>query len=216
MPEMVELDFGLDYIADAQKAAPPRAEGYHLTSLIRASGLIARNKPVDPDDFWYFTHGPESMDEGIDEQILGMMSMGKVWEEACRAAFCQRMAVLGLVVSGPDQAELDGVWASVDGLVYQSGVSLVAIQECKFRFVHPTDPRDNHAWMAQTKGYCKVYGTLSVWMPIANLTTRPPSASSRIYAINFTQQEVDENWDMVVKTRAYLEQLRKQRGGYPR
>ena len=197
MPELAIMDFSLGFIADHLSQAPPRLPGYHLTDLIRASKFIARNKPVPPR-------------EEPDEMVLGLMNMGRFWEEASRSAFNARVDQLGFNTTGPSQGVCEGVVCNVDGVVWigsvtTGGLKPVAVQESKFRFAQPSDPRDNVDWMAQCKGYCYAFGVRSVWMPIANLTTRPPSACSQIYMLEFTEQEIRENWQMITKTRDYLE-----------
>jgi len=211
MPELAEMDFPLGDVADWMNTAGPRAEGYHLTSLIKASKLIAKGLPVDPEDFYY--RQPESGGRGEgdwDEMTLGMMNMGRVWEEASRGPFQARVKKLGMWTDAPTQDERDGVVVNVDGLIYHPGppVALVAIEEAKFRFARPHDPRDNLDWMGQVKGYCKVFGVNAVWMPICFIQTRPPLVESHIYMVNFTQREVDENWHMITRTRDYLERMR--------
>jgi hypothetical protein len=205
-PEMIEVDFGLDFIASCVEGTP-RAPGHHLTDLIRASKLIASKKDIPDNLVWFDPDAP-----GLDfrPEVIGLMSMGHIWEEASRSAFAARVGKMGMTSTGPEQREFEGVWMNVDGLV-RDGDEVVAIQESKFRFASPSDPRDNPNWMAQCKGYCKAYGTLSVWMPIANLTTRPPTARSRIYMINFSVQEVEENWMLISRTRDYLDRLKEQR-----
>ena len=201
MPELAIMDFSFGFIADHLSQAPERLPGYHLTDLIRASKFISRNKAVPPR-------------EEPDEMVLGLMNMGRFWEEASRSAFKARVEQVGLNSSGPHQLSCDGVICNVDGLVwsdvpspipYINNLRPVAVQESKFRFAQPSDPRDNIDWMAQCKGYCYIFGVRSVWMPIANLTTRPPSACSQIYMLEFTEQEIRENWQMITKTRDYLE-----------
>ena len=211
MPELAEMDFPLGDVADWMSTAGPRAEGYHLTSLIKASKLIAKNLPVNPDDFYYRIPKHRGVVEGgWDDMTLGMMNMGRLWEEASRGSFKVRVKRLGMFVDLPTQSERDGVVVNVDGLIWSMNPkpALVAIQESKFRFAKPHDPRNNSDWMGQCKGYCKVFGCLSVWMPICFIQTRPPLVESYIYMVNFTQREVDENWSMVTKTRDYLERLK--------
>jgi len=194
MVGLAEMDFSLGFIADYLSMAPTRAPGYHLTDLIRASKLIARNKPITPR-------------EEPDDMVQGLMDMGRFWEEASRSSFNGRVRKLGFNTSLPEQRECDGVICNVDGLVFSeaSAKSIIAVHESKFRFTPRSDPRDNLDWMAQCKGYCYAFGVRSVWMPVANITTRPPSASSRIYMLDFSEQEIQENWQMILKTKDYLE-----------
>ena len=210
MPELAEMDFPLGDVADLMNTAGPRAEGWHLTSLLDASKVIATGKEVNPDDFWYTP--PERggrVEEQWDDMTLGMMNMGRLWEEASRDPFQERLRKLGMFVDSPTQKDKDEVWCNVDGLIWTGRpMTLVAVQESKFRFAKPHDPRDNAKWMGQCKGYCKVFGCLSVWMPICFIQTRPPLVESHIYMLNFSQREVDENWQMITKTRDYLERLR--------
>ena len=210
MPELAEMDFPLGSIADHLNTAGPRAEGWHVSTLLKASKIIAKGQPVNWRDYYYMP-GDQKL-EDWDDMTLGMMNQGRIWEEASRGPFKARVRKVGLFVDPPSQKEHERIVVNVDGLIYTSaggpGPVLVAIQESKFRFARSHDPRNNSDWMGQVKGYCKVFGCLSVWMPICFIQTRPPLVESHIYMVNFTQREVDENWQMLTKTRDYLERLR--------
>ena len=122
--------------------------------------------------------------------------------------WCRRTGLL--VVEGGHYFE-DGVWSSIDGLVRMNTIlEPTAVVECKFRFGKIDDIENTprwHRYMRQAKGYCKVTGTKQVWMVFMGVTTRPPSAVTGIKVVDFTEQEIEENWTSIVHTRKYLDGL---------
>ena len=130
------------------------------------------------------------------------------------SAWCE--ARFGLTATGPIQAEVDGIVANADGLVtartwpWDSNnttehIEVVAVQETKLRFSRKVDPTANPDWMRQARGYCRVWGTRSVWMVVGNIGASPPEAGSRVFMLEFTDSEIEENWKMLVNVRDFLE-----------
>ena len=217
MPSKVEADFPIDYVADKLAnatggVAPTRAEGWHITDIIKASKELAQGKAVNPEDFYCAGDGvhKELSEDLARAKELGLLDMGHFWEAAARPAFAQWCGSrFGLQATGPQQAEVDGIIANADALVKDLYTqTVVAVAESKFRFSARTDPTANEAWMQQVKGYCRIWGTTTVWMVVGNVRQAPPGAGSRIYMLTFTDAEVNENWQMLVNTRQYLDRAR--------
>ena len=217
MPSKVEVDFPIDYVADKLAnatggVAPARAEGWHITDIIKASKELAQGKAVNPDDFYCAGDGAhkELSKDLARAKELGLLDMGHFWEAAARPALVQWCgSKFGLLATGPQQAEADGIIANADALVKDPYTqSVVAVAECKFRFSARTEPLANEEWMQQVKGYCHIWGTSAVWMVVGNVRQAPPGAGSRIYMLTFTDDEINENWQMLVNTRQYLERER--------
>ena len=215
MPNSMEMPLPLDFVASSLAIrlgaqTEPRAPGWHMTSLIRASEELAKANDINPWDYW--EAGQEEEEEGafeakFDENVRGMMAMGKLWEEAVRPAFRQWCGQrFGLFTQGPSQREMEGIHANCDGLVTAPGTGdVVAVMECKFRFTHETNPLKQDHWMRQVKGYCRMWGTDSVWFVVGNVRQRPPSAGSRVYMLTFSRQEIEENWALLTNTKNWLE-----------
>ena len=213
MPRCVELEFPIDYVADQLAIATagyadPRAVGWHVTALIKASKEIARGKDIDP-NYYYCSEDSTDM-EGLGEEIPpGILEMGNLWEAACRPAFsswCRER--FGLKSTGPVQIGRERIVANADALVVNPrDRSIVSIVECKFRFSENTMPIENDDWMRQVKAYCHMLGLNSVWMVIGNVRQRPPGSASRVYMMSFSDSEVAENWNMLQNIRTYLDKL---------
>ena len=217
MPLKVEVDFAIDYVADKLAnatggVAPARAEGWHITDIIKASKALAQGKAVNPEDFYCAGDGAhkELSEDLARAKELGLLDMGHFWEAAARPAFVQWCGSrFGLQATGPQQTEADGIIANADALVKDLQTqTVVAVAECKFRFSAKTDPVTNDEWMQQVKGYCHIWETNAVWMVVGNVRSGPPGAGSRIYMLTFTDEEIDENWQLLVNTREYLERER--------
>ena len=219
MPTRQEMEFPLDFVAEQLATAvggqtEPRAEGWHVSSLIRAAAELAKGNSVEPKDYYHVSDtldaDPEAGDT-FDEATLGMMNMGRLWEEAVRPAVAQWCGGrFGYVAQGPQQSVLDSIVANVDGLVVNPvDNTVVAVLECKFRFTHLTDPLKQDHWMRQVKAYCKIWGTVSVWMVVGNVRFRPPTAASRVYLLTFAQGEIDDNWQYLANARDYLERVKQ-------
>ena len=207
----MERSFPLDFVAHTLAVrvggqTGTRAPGWHVSSLIRASEELAKANTINPQDYWEGDSEVEREDQ-FDKATLGMMNMGRLWEEAIRPAFkLWAGREHGLFTQGPEQRELDGVVANCDGLVVEPGTDLiVAVMEAKFRFTDKTEPSKQERWMKQTKAYCRIWNTDSVWFVVGNVRQKPPSAGSRVYQVTFSQNEINENWALLMNTKSYLE-----------
>ena len=218
MANRQEIEFPLDFVAEQLATAvggqtEPRAEGWHVSSLIRAGVELAKGNSVDPKDYYHvddpLNADPETGDT-FDEATRGMMNMGRLWEEAIRPAFAQWCgAKFGYTGQGPRQSVLENIVANVDGLVVNPvDNAVVAVLECKFRFTHLVDPLKQDYWLRQVKAYCKMWGTVSVWMVVGNVRQRPPTAASRAYLLTFAQDEIDDNWRYLTNARDHLETVK--------
>ena len=175
MPTRIEVDFSIDYVADALAAftggaSEPRTVGWHMSSLIKASKELAKGRPVDP-HYYYCSEDSPDMDGLADSIPPGILSWGNVWEAASRPAlakWCHER--FGLDATGPVQMMKGGIIANADALALTpDGASVVAVIECKFKFSHNTDPLLNDDWIRQIKGYCHMWETNMVWMAIGNV-----------------------------------------------
>jgi hypothetical protein len=55
------------------------------------------------------------------------------------------------------------------------------------------------SWTVQLKGYCRMVGsrTAELWVFCVNGDYKPPVPCIKRLRIEFSQQEIDENWDMI-------------------
>ena len=199
------------YVADRLAAftggeSAPRAPGWHLTALLNASTEMAKGKDIDPNDYWCSEDRTDGGDLA-DQLPEGLLDMGNLWEAATRPALVAHFQEkFNLMVTGPTQMERDGIVANADALAIGQG-RVAGIVECKFRYSADTDPKKQDKWIRQVKGYCHIWGTDLVYFVVGNVRSRPPGSGARIYMIQFTENEIAENWQMLVNVRGHLDKL---------
>lgn len=172
-------------LAVPSQAHGKRLPGWHVTDLIRHAWAIAGNKVQE--------YGGDT---------LGLAAMGRLWEGMVRHY------LLGLEEYEfvPDvQSERDGVVGNWDGYLVHKGTGRLIIQETKLKFSWPKAPADYPMEMHQVKAYCKMAGTLSVIMVVGALTSKPPQFTVEWREIEWTQEEVDSTWALLLGAKTYLE-----------
>jgi hypothetical protein len=166
----------------------------HVTDLIHAVEDLG--KEAKPFDY-----------EALPQNVKNIMAMGRIWEALVLRDVVGVGMSAGLIAVTKLVVETDGIIGSPDGIL-SSGASSPAeiVIEVKCRFSPSNDrfPRDNTRYMQQCKSYCHMTGARKVWMPILYLSTRPPNAEYIIHRFEFTDLEVQENWQMIVNMRDYL------------
>ena len=197
--EIAYTDYtALDAAVEILDPSPPRAEGYHVTDLIRAGEQVIKGK--NPDE--------------TEEYPEGLAAMGKLWEYSIRSYIHQRAKGMQAHFDPQRVVEKDGIHGSLDGmLLFPPGTRKPSVVEIKCRFAPPSSPLDNHRWMAQCKAYCYMVGMNEVWMPILYLPHSPPRAIFHTYSILFSVQEIEENWAMLLNTKRYLEKREEEVAG---
>lgn len=162
--------------------------GFHVTGLRDARDAISRGK--DPNNLDVFR--PPWLDN------LG--ALGHIWEDAVIRWMVDKMQVEAKVT-----AELDGVQANLDGLMWGNSHPLVVESKC--RFGSPTeDPRTRRDWMTQTMAYAKMIDTLEVIMPVLYLPGVVfADVAYKNHHLTFTQDEVDRNWASLMEAKRIME-----------
>ena len=109
-----------------------------------------------------------------------------------------------------EEVELDGILASPDGIGEDPlGEVPMVLEEYKFTWKSDKNlPTENWAWMTQTKSYCRMLDTSVVVMRIAYIMGdyRGSGTRNKAYRIQFTEEELWQNWEMVVK---HAEEMRE-------
>ena len=122
---------------------------------------------------------------------------GFLWERALAEAF--RDAYPYIV--RPGEITKDGIVMSPDGI----NLKYDMLEEYKCTWSSSNKkPWDIWKWMTQTKGYCYGLGVLSCYFRVWYVNGSYGKGSAygpeyKAYIINFTQSELDENWEMVLK-----------------
>ena len=171
--------------------------GERATDKAHVTDLIARVLGDKRGDF-----------ASLPQNVHNIMAMGRIWESVVRVDVAKAALDVGLVPSGPQVLELDGIIGSLDGSVCDLEHGMVipkCVVEVKCRFSPASNPRDNKRYMYQGKSYCWMLGVEELWMPILNISTRPPNAEYVLYKMRFSRLELEENWRMLVNMKEYVD-----------
>lgn len=157
----------------------PRTAGLHLTDIIR---------------YVQDTISPYT-GKGFDNPPL-TMEMGFIWEDALSFIEGKR---LGKRLS---DLQYDGIYMNPDGLGYDplDGKSPV-IEEYKCTWKSMKNPpTHNPRWLMQVKGYCKPFHIRIVVMYVLYINGDYRGSGPRgwKYRIEFTHEEIEENWKVIL------------------
>lgn len=130
------------------------------------------------------------------------MEVGFMWEDVLTRVFKDRMAkIRHSFIIRPGEIELDGIVGTPDGLGPDPlGIQHLVLEEYKATWRSTNkSPADNWDYMVQTKGYCKMTGTTVVVMRILHIVGdyRGSGPQYRVARIEYTQDEIDQNWAML-------------------
>ena len=174
---------------------------FHVTDLIHAVENFG--KEVAPFNY-----------DGLPQATKNIMSMGRIWEHLVLGDWIREGVKAGSVPVPKVTLEVDDVIGSLDGALYAPGLhadgtlgAADVVVEIKARFSPPNDdfPIGNRRYMRQCRAYCYMSGARKVWMPILYLSTKPPNTQYLIHRFEFTDLEVEENWQMLMNMKEYLE-----------
>lgn len=167
------------------ESGSPRSQGtLHLSTIYRdleESALLQAKGDATPEELAWYGAG------------------GYLWERVFSRAHWE--AIEGGDLVRPEEFELDGIVGSPDGI----RVSAWRIIETKFRWMSSNkfDQLEKFFWveLVQLKGYCKLIGTDEAELHVffCNGDYRPPRPIVKSKLIQFTGQEIDESWQMIVR-----------------
>ncbi len=163
--------------------AEPRAEGLHLSDVIQR--IMA--------DAGMIKTGGGFTDIELTAEI------GLLWEDVLSLVMRDKYAIR------PPQICEDGIWMSLDGIAEDPlGIYSVVVEEYKAAWASSNKcPSENYKYMAQVKSYCRAIGTECAIMRIFHLMGdyRGSGPLYKVSRIEFTRQELDENWALVLRYR---------------
>lgn len=153
----------------------PRSEGLHVTDIIRDIEERFTRRPTPAGGEW-------------DLELAG--ELGFMFERQMEAE---------IDAVRPGEVELDGISMSPDGIEEIDGDTRLVEYKVTWRSIKK-DPTETPKWLMQTKAYCHALGLDTAVFHILYLcgNWKPPSPIYRQYIIWYTQQELQENWDMLV------------------
>lgn len=171
---------------DINKGGEPRTTGVHLSAIIRViakeMGLLDRYEDNTPES-WTVT-------------TKLRMALGLSWEDWVQRQYPD-------VLYHPGELELDGVLMTPDGLhpngtLYEYKVTWKSENTL---FGRGYDHNHNWMWHGQNMGYLKAIGWTKCRQCIflVNGDYRPPCPVFMEVDIEYTQQEIDDNWALMVK-----------------
>lgn len=175
-----------DFILDSYHASidrdVKRSEGCHVSKIIHAIEMKdGRLK------------GRTDIDNNNSEQWRDYRTAGFLMERAFREMLTERQLLkLG-------EFEVDGIFMTPDYVDANGWV--LEEWKCTWRSAgKDIEELDWWSWFAQMKAYCKALGTLKARLRVfyVNGTYSPRKPKLSAWDIEFTQDEVDSNWSMLV------------------
>lgn len=181
--------------------APPRSHGIHCSSLIRSIAINNGWLKVMQEN-----HGSRfNLAPVIDEEDFPLiMSIGMAWEDWISRQYPNMLYHFG-------ELELDGISMSPDGVEvphdgsFDFDLGTGIIDEFKLTWKSSRKPIEQQKmWLMQVKAYCKALPTLCarlhvVWVNGDYDYKRPGMPPQyRVYHLQFTQEELDANWQMLL------------------
>jgi hypothetical protein len=173
---------------------------YGLLDKAWVTDLSLVEVPGTGDAFW----------SALDEPSKLRMSLGLAWE-------AHYLPLLPGVIHQPGEMQCEGVYMTQDGESLDVVVSenhkrfVVAIHEVKvtYKSTRTVDPIEkNWLWMMQLKGYCRAKLTTRAYMHVLFVCgdySHPIRPLKRIWQLDFTQQEIDEAWELMMSYRRHRE-----------
>jgi len=125
---------------------------------------------------------------------LNRFAIGWAWEEWLATQEADR----GLIFH-PGEYTLDGMTGEPDA-VEDDGKSGIIVHEFKITW-KSLRTFDDWFWLTQIKAYCKMVGTRRAVLSVMfiNGDYKPPSPVFKRWECEFTELELEENWDMLLR-----------------
>jgi hypothetical protein len=189
----------------------PRSPGTHVSGIIRAIAMqtgILKAEGVDE---------PSMADLRVitDPVAIIRICIGLAWEEYYLGTFLK-----GVVKKHPGETCLDGVYMSPDGISREwietpnkpyPGVMITRVHEVKatYKSINTVgDLSKEWLWLTQVKAYCKGLKTTHAKLHVLFICgdyKMPIRPMVKEWALEFTKQEVDSNWEMLREYRDWRE-----------
>lgn len=146
-------------------------------------------------------------EEELPQWVKNLGSFGLIWERVLQTTMIKKAHEQDLLFRpGTISLEMDGIIGSLDGLLYpMKGKGPSAVWENKTRWHHDEIPIDNDKYMIQAKAYCWMAGVTQVWFPVLNIASRPPDMRQWLHIIEFSVQELMENWKSLLAVKPMAE-----------
>lgn len=184
----------------------PRTAGIHASLVVRSIAVL--NKALKPEYVESLDlidrSGPDWWNR-IDPVGRTRMLMGLGWERT----YIETQ--LPHVVHQPGEMCVEGLYMTHDGESIETVLSetnteqmVMALHEVKLTYKSWNtikDIRTQWMWLCQMKTYCKGLGSLLAYLHVLCVCgdySYPIQPVVRVFRLQFTQAEIDENWDIVM------------------
>jgi len=149
------------------------------------------------------------------------MAIGMAWEDWISQQYPEMLYHIG-------ELELDGIAGSPDGITMfpdlpaYKGLGEACVEEIKLTWKSGRQPIEDPKfwmWLCQIKAYCKMLPCLCARLHVtfvrADYSKGPdaPACLYRVYCLQFSQAELDQNWDMLLREKALQENEKGQQNG---
>lgn len=185
----------------------PRSKGTHVSSIIRC--IATETGILKPE--WAEEINLIDVREITDPKAILRMSIGLAWEEY----YIRKILGKEGIVDHPGELKSDGIYMSPDAesidVIITDGRKRRrhTIHECKatYKSVKTVGDLSNQfMWLTQCKSYCHGAGTRFAEMHVLFICgdyVFPITPVCKRWAIEFTKDEIEENWQMLVDYRDY-------------
>ncbi len=184
----------------------PRSVGIHVSAIIRAiAGETGILKPE-----WVEDLSLTDIREITDPIAILRISIGLAWEEWYIPTILGPMGV----VDHPGEMHVEGVYLTHDGesldvvLTERGDKSvIITVHEVKATYKSTNtvgDMTEEWLYLTQIKAYCKAAGTRFAKIHILFLCgdyKMPITPKLKCWALEFTQEEIEENWSLLTEYR---------------
>lgn len=189
----------------------PRSSGVHVSSIIREIAItqgILKYGTVDADSKLL------DKQEITDPTAILRIAIGLSWEEW----YIPRILGPQGVVDHPGEMSQDGIYMTHDGesldviITPKGSKGRGRIHEIKATYKSTNtvgeDLRTQWMWLCQVMAYCKGSGTRFATIHVLFLCgdyRMPITPQLKIWDIEFSQKEIDDNWTLIKDYRDYRE-----------
>jgi hypothetical protein len=189
-----------------------RSKGVHNSAIIRC--IATEQGILKPE--WAEELSLVDAREITDQTAILRMSIGLAWEQYYIPT------ILGPAMNVEDHPKelcVDGIYMSPDGesldVIFTSGnyYPRTTLHEVKatYKSTNTVGMLENQwLWVAQLKGYCKGMNTRFAVLHVLFICgdyKMPIKPQLRLFDVEFTQDEIDTNWELMVDYKNYREQM---------
>ena len=96
---------------------------------------------------------------------------------------------------------------NLDGLIFTNDGQII-VQDTKLKFSQLKEPDQYPLEMHQFRAYCKMVKTNRALIVYGSITSKPPKLVVEARSFVFTQEEIDQTWQLIQATKNHLEKLK--------